>query len=91
MRRGDEDDPFHKRKRREKYPAAQLVAIFGLREIPEIRPSYNIAPTQQVAVIRQVSDHNSINLMKWGLVPSWAKDPAIGSQMITTKYDSVSE
>jgi putative SOS response-associated peptidase YedK len=50
-------------------PPEQLAAIFGLREIPEVRPSYNIAPTQQVAVVRQVSDHNSINLMKWGLVP----------------------
>lgn len=72
-------------------PLEVLVEIFGLKEISEIRPSYNIAPTQQVSVVRQVSDHNSLILMKWGLVPSWAKDPAIGSQMINARAETVAE
>jgi putative SOS response-associated peptidase YedK len=70
-------------------PIEVLVEIFGLKEISEIRPSYNIAPTQQVAVVRQVSDHNSLVPMKWGLVPPWAKDPAIGSQMINARAETV--
>jgi putative SOS response-associated peptidase YedK len=72
-------------------PPELLAAIFGLREVPEVSPSYNIAPTQHVAVIRQISDHNSLDLMKWGLVPPWAKDPAIGSQMINTRSETVTE
>jgi putative SOS response-associated peptidase YedK len=70
-------------------PLEVLVEIFGLKEISEIRPSYNIAPTQQVAVVRQISDHNSLVPMKWGLVPSWAKDPAIRSQMINARAETV--
>lgn len=42
-----------------------LAVIFGLRNVPEIRPSYNIAPTQMVPVVRQASDHNSLDLLKW--------------------------
>ena len=72
-------------------PPELLAAIFGLREVPELTPSYNVAPTQQVAVVRQVSDHNSLKLMKWGLVPPWSKDPAIGSQMINARSETVAE
>ena len=40
-------------------------------------------------VVRQVSDHNVLSPMKWGLVPSWAKDPSIGSQMINARSETV--
>jgi putative SOS response-associated peptidase YedK len=72
-------------------PLEVLVEIFGLKEVMAVRSSYNIAPTQQVAVVRQVSDHNSLVPMKWGLVPHWAKDPAIGSQMINARAETVAE
>ena len=42
-------------------------------------------------IVRQVSDHNSLALMKWGLVPPWAKDPAIGGQMINARSETVTE
>ena len=72
-------------------PPELLAAIFGLREIPELTPSYNVAPTQHAAVVRQVSDHNCLVLMQWGLVPPWAKDPAIGSQMINARSETVAD
>ena len=72
-------------------PPELLVEIFGLAVVPEIAPNYNIAPTQMAPVVRQVSDHNVISLMKWGLVPPWAKDPAIGSQMINARAETVAE
>ena len=72
-------------------PPGLLAVIFGLREVPELTPSYNVAPTQMSPIVRQVSDHNSLELMKWGLVPPWAKDLAIGSQMINARAETVAE
>ncbi|MCY4464234.1 MAG: SOS response-associated peptidase [Chloroflexi bacterium] len=53
-------------------------------------PRYNIAPTQKVAVI---SDHQpqSLSILKWGLVPSWATDPKIGSRMINARSETAQE
>ena len=52
-----------------------IRAIFGITPPEQFQPRYNIAPTQQVWVIRSEGDHNRLELMKWGFVPSWAKDP----------------
>lgn len=54
-------------------------------------PSYNVAPMQQVHVIRSVDGANTLETAKWGLVPSWAKDPAIGSRMINARVETVAE
>jgi putative SOS response-associated peptidase YedK len=53
-------------------------------------PRYNIAPTQNVIV---VSDDGQRHLqqMRWGLIPSWAKDPAIGNRMINARAETLSE
>jgi putative SOS response-associated peptidase YedK len=55
------------------------------------RPRYNIAPTQFVAVIRQLERERILSGMKWGLIPSWAKDAAIGSKMINARAETVAE
>ncbi len=55
-----------------------------------LQPRYNIAPTQQVAVISD-RDPKSLSFMKWGLVPSWAKDPKIGNRMINARSETVAE
>ena len=54
------------------------------------QPRYNIAPTQQVAVISNRDPH-ALSLMKWGLVPSWAKDPKIGNRMINARSETAFE
>jgi putative SOS response-associated peptidase YedK len=43
------------------------------------QPSYNIAPTQAIPVIRQNPNKpvHELSLMKWGLIPHWAKDPSL--------------
>jgi putative SOS response-associated peptidase YedK len=53
-------------------------------------PRYNIAPSQQVAVI---TDHDPqvLSFMQWGLVPSWAKDPKIGNRMINARSETAAE
>jgi putative SOS response-associated peptidase YedK len=71
--------------------APDLAAQFGLATVPTWRPRYNIAPTQEVLVIRQPSSQASreARLYRWGLVPSWAKDPAIGNRLINARAETV--
>ena len=54
-------------------------------------PRYNIAPTQDVLAVRNDGDGNRAEMMRWGLVPSWAKDPKIGSRMINARSETLSE
>jgi len=61
--------------------------LFGLSEIPAYAPRYNIAPTSQVLIIRQ----NEAAMVRWGLVPRWAKDPAIGVKMKNARAESVAD
>lgn len=57
---------------------------------PEIQPRYNIAPTQPVAVVAN-DGHETLDYYTWGLIPSWAKDPKIGSRMINARSETLSE
>lgn len=51
---------------------------------------YNIAPTQDVAVVRQGSgEGRKLSWLRWGLIPSWADDPAIGNRMINARGESL--
>ena len=73
-------------------PPELLVEIFGLTETPVITPRYNIAPTQQVPVIRQYADgQNHLDHLRWGLIPSWAQDNSIGSKTINARSETVTE
>ena len=73
-------------------PPELLAEIFGLIEIPIFPARYNIAPTQLVAVIRQNGDgQNRLDMLHWGLIPSWAKDKSIGNHMINARCETVAE
>ncbi len=64
---------------------------FGLSEMPvdwEIRP--NIFPSQMVAVIK-APEIRQISMMRWGLVPSWAKDESIGKKMFNARSETLTE
>ncbi len=66
-----------------------IAARFGVaRFLDEGAPRYNVAPSQMVIV---VSDDGTRHLtqMQWGLIPSWAKDPAIGNRMINARAETV--
>ena len=53
-------------------------------------PRYNVAPTQPVPVIRQnpKEPHRELSLLRWGLIPSWAKDSSIGAQTINARSET---
>ncbi len=56
----------------------------------KLTPNYNCAPTQQLPVIS--NDHpRELSLYRWGLIPFWAKDPAIGNKLINARGESVAE
>jgi putative SOS response-associated peptidase YedK len=74
-----------------KTPAEALAQQFDLAETPDLTPRYNIAPTQQVAVVRADQAGRSCELMSWGLIPSWAKDPAIGGKLINARSETAAE
>jgi putative SOS response-associated peptidase YedK len=70
-------------------PAALALAL-GLRYPPEIKARYNIAPTQQVPIVRLTRDgERELSQVKWGLVPFWAKDPSIGNKMINARAETI--
>ena len=59
--------------------------------VPELLPRYNIAPTQAVPVVRldRASGERGWRLLQWGLIPSWADDPAIGNRLINARAETV--
>ena len=59
----------------------------------ELEPRYNIAPTQPVAAVRlnASTGKREFTYLQWGLIPSWAKDPKIGSRMINARSETAAE
>jgi len=72
--------------------ADEIVREFELNETPrKIPPRFNIAPTQDVPVVILASEGRGLTFLRWGLVPSWAKDPSIGYKMINARSETVAE
>ena len=74
-----------------KSPLPDIVAMFNLicQESPP--PRYNIAPGQPVWAICQQAGKPEVAPLLWGLVPEWAKDPAIGNRMINARAEGVAQ
>ena len=87
-------------------PAMRIIRMCGRFTIGEIkdlitrfsidapiadmpRPRYNLAPTQDAPVV--VRGSNRLVMMRWGLIPFWAKDPKVGSRMIQCSREGVAE
>jgi putative SOS response-associated peptidase YedK len=67
-----------------------LIQHFGLHGELQLPLRYNVAPTQQVPVVRQIEDGRELSTMRWGLVPSWADDPKIGYKLINARSEEAS-
>ena len=73
-------------------PSEATAALFGVAESIEVESRYNIAPTQYVAAIREDDNkQRELVMLRWGLVPFWAKDPSIGNRMINARAETVAE
>jgi putative SOS response-associated peptidase YedK len=71
----------------------ELALEFGLSDMPVLAPRFNIAPSQPIATIS--NDPRSARRLlvprRWGLIPSWAKDPKIGNRMINARVETLAE
>ena len=62
---------------------------FGLSGVLELFPHFNIAPTQMIAAVRSPDGTRELTLLRWGLIPTWATDLAIGNRMINARSETV--
>lgn len=73
-------------------PSEATAALFGVDGALTLEPRYNIAPTQSVAVVRDNDKlQRELVMLRWGLVPFWARDPSIGNRMINARAETVAE
>lgn len=72
-------------------PEALKLERFGISELPPLVPRYNIPPSSDILVIRERKGVTEAEMIRWGLVPSWAKDPAIGHRMANVRSDTALE
>ena len=71
----------------------QVASAFDLAEMPQLRPRYNIAPGQDAGVVRvsPEGDRRVLEPLRWGLVPSWAKDPRPRHRMINARAETAAK
>jgi putative SOS response-associated peptidase YedK len=68
----------------------EVALAMGLPSPPPLVPRYNIAPTQDIPVVRiAAGGEREMVTMRWGFVPRWARDPAIGLKMINARGETV--
>jgi putative SOS response-associated peptidase YedK len=71
--------------------AAEIRRQFHLDEVFEIVPHYSIAPAQPSPIIITEGRGRRLVMARWGLVPSWARDLSLGSQMINAPAEEIDE
>ena len=74
-------------------PPPVLAEIFAVDARPNLAARYNIAPSQDILVVRAIGDAGAreFAMLRWGLVPHWARDAAIGNRMINARAETVAE
>jgi putative SOS response-associated peptidase YedK len=73
-------------------PSDAVVRLFGLLRETELEPRYNIAPTQWVPAVREDGiGQRRLVMLRWGLLPSWARDPAMANRMINARAETVAD
>ena len=55
---------------------------------PNLRPRYNLVPSQSAAVVRTDEGERRLSMLRWGLIPGWAKDPGIGNKLINARSET---
>lgn len=72
-------------------PVDAMQRLFRFEERPNLPPRYNAAPTQDVPIVRRRKEGagRELALVRWGLIPWWAKDPAIGTRLLNARAETV--
>ncbi|MDE3263319.1 MAG: SOS response-associated peptidase [Acidobacteriota bacterium] len=70
----------------------ELHELMDLSGAPlNLRPRYNVAPGQDVAVVRAAAADRTLAMLRWGLIPSWARDPVIAWKLINARSETAAE
>ena len=72
-------------------PGDAVAELLELKTAPELAPRYNIAPTQESAVVRLTAEGRTLEQLRWGLVPYWAAEPGVGNRMINARSESAAD
>src|SRR5690625_4097534 len=70
-------------------PLEQIAAHFQLQQLQKIAPRFNIAPSQGVPIIHGDSKHRELAMVRWGLIPSWAKEEKSRYSMINARAETI--
>ncbi len=65
-----------------------IKRVFDVPTLFDLGQRYNVAPTQEVPVVRLQEGERELAMLRWGLIPSWAKDPEIGNRMINARAET---
>jgi putative SOS response-associated peptidase YedK len=68
------------------FPAANLT---GTAPVDDFLPRFNVAPTQDAPIVRLVNGAHGMDVLRWGLIPSWASDPSMGNRFINARSEGV--
>ena len=74
-----------------KATAEEVQRLFGYPEETDFPPRYNIAPTQPIAIVRDLHGGRHFGLVRWGLVPWWVEDPKRFQLLINARAESAAE
>jgi putative SOS response-associated peptidase YedK len=72
-------------------PAAQVKEAFHHNSGLELKPRYNIAPSQDIPIVRDTDTGNEMVMARWGLIPSWSKESKTKYSTINARIESVAE
>ena len=75
-------------------PASVVAEEFALFDVAPFEPRFNVAPTQPVAAVRRLDveePRRELAWLRWGLIPAWATDAAIGGRMINARAETAAE
>jgi putative SOS response-associated peptidase YedK len=72
-------------------PPTVIAERFGLAWAPDVPPHYNIAPSQTIPVVRKTGQGRELAFLRWGLIPSWAKDASIGMKLINARGETLGD
>ena len=73
-------------------PINAIASAFNIAQIPPLEPRYNIAPTQLIpSILSAPGGEKQLQMLRWGLIPSWAKDAKISAKLINARAETVSE
>ncbi|CAN1212554.1 Abasic site processing protein [Tumidithrix helvetica PCC 7403] len=74
------------------FHSAEAIAEAFEVDVEDLPPRYNIAPSQPIAaIVQRLDEPRKLLWLRWGLIPSWAKDPAIGYKLINARSETAFE